>query len=427
MDALVPSLQEIDPLPNSLRTIMVASPSDLISPQEGETPIIGSTTVQSYLSSTKDQPTHCNQRPVHWNDTFMIQYTGGTTGKPKGAQLTHRNVMHNVAQFSVYVPWRLGQEVAATAFPMFHVAGLLYHVTAMRFAARMLLIPNPRDLDFFCAQMKRFPPTHLAAVPTLYQMLVAHPAFREIDFSNLRHAVTGAAPLTSEDRKSIEGVVGQGKLSDVFGMTETGPVHVENPPGSTKHASIGIPVPGADTRIVDLETGAREMPLGEPGEIITSGPQVMKGYLNLPEESGIALRQWQGKTWMYTGDVGYMDDEGYIYLCDRAKDMLIVGGFKVFSVEVEDKLKALDFIAQSAVVATPDLERLGNDVVNLYVQLNDAAKDQDQAFVAEQIITYCRENMAPYKVPKEIHIIDEIPVTPIGKIDKKTLRALANS
>jgi long-chain acyl-CoA synthetase len=145
----------------------------------------------------------------------------------------------------------------------------------------------------------------------------------------------------------------------------------------------------------------------------------------LPDESAKALREWRGRTWMYTGDVGYMDDEGYIFLCDRAKDMLIVGGFKVFSVEVEDKLKGLDCIAESAVVATPDEKRPGNDIVNLYVELVPDAKGRDEDSVRDEILEYCRANMAAYKVPKVIRFIDEIPLTPVGKIDKKVLRASA--
>ena len=273
--------------------------------------------------------------------------------------------------------------------------------------------------------MKARPPTRLAAVPSLFQMLVDTPAFKEVDFSKLKIASSGAAPLSSGDRHNIEAIIGAGKISDVFGMTETGPVHVSNPPGRSVPSSVGIPVPGADTRIVDLETGTQEMPFGEPGEIITSGPQVMKGYLNLPEESANSLRQWRDKTWMYTGDVGYMDEEGYIYLCDRAKDMLIVGGFKVFSVEVEDKMQSMDQIAMTALIGQPDSNRPGNDIVHLYVEPTVAAKALDKTELEAAILAFCREHMAPYKVPKVIHIIDAIPLTAVGKIDKKALRATA--
>ena len=427
LDGLLPVLQKSDSLPACLKTSLVAGATDFIAPGEAALPEFDGIRCESYLSATSDASADYAQQPVDWNDTFMIQYTGGTTGKPKGAQLSIRNLMYNIDQTSVYATWDQGGEIVATAFPMFHVAGLAYAIAAMRIAGRMIMVPDPRDLDFFIRQMTRFPPTRMAAVPTLYQMLVAHPDISKVDFSGLKHALTGAAPLTSEDRAHIDEVIGAGKLSDVFGMTETGPVHVCNPPTSGKPASVGIPVPAAETRIVDIETGTEEMPFGEPGEIVTTGPHVMKGYLNLPEESRHAIRQWRGKTWMFTGDVGYMEPDGYIYLCDRAKDMLIVGGFKVFSVEVEDKLKQLDFIAESAVVATPDEKRPGNDVVNLYVQLAPESADMGQSEVEEKIIAFCRENMSAYKVPKVVRLINEIPLTPIGKIDKKVLRDLANS
>jgi len=205
-------------------------------------------------------------------------------------------------------------------------------------------------------------------------------------------------------------------------MTETGPCYVTHPATRYKPGSIGIPIAGTDVRIMDSETGTKDMPLGEPGEICTAGPQVMKGYLGLPEESARALREIDGHIWMYSGDVGYMDEEGYIFLCDRAKDMLIVGGFKVFSVEVEDKLCTLPEIASCAIIGTADEKRPGNDIVNLYIQLEPDYTGRDEAAIKETITAFCRANMAPYKVPKQIYIIDEIPLTPVGKIDKKALR-----
>ncbi len=197
-----------------------------------------------------------------------------------------------------------------------------------------------------------------------------------------------------------------------------------NPPGRIIPESVGIPLPGMETRVVDLESGTQEMPWGEPVEIITTGPQLMKGYLNLPEETAVALREWRGKTWMYTGDVGYMDASGYLYLCDRAKDMLIVGGYKVFSVEVEDKLAQMPAVEQSAVVGTPNPERPGSEIVNLYVQLSPEASG-DEAALRQEILEFCQEQMSPYKVPRVIRFIDQLPVTVVGKIDKKLLRQWA--
>ena len=202
-------------------------------------------------------------------------------------------------------------------------------------------------------------------------------------------------------------------------------MYCSSPPTRPKPDSVGIPIPGADVRIVDVETGENEMPMGEVGEIIASGPGVMSGYLNLSKETQKALRMFDNQLYMYSGDVGYMDDDGYIYVCDRSKDMLIVGGFKVFSVEIEEKLARMDEVVLSAVVSTPDQARPGNDIVNLFVQVSDTPEAKDEDALREKITLFCRENMAPYKVPRKIHFIEQIPVTPVGKLDKKKLRDVA--
>jgi long-chain acyl-CoA synthetase len=352
----------------------------------------------------------------------MIQYTGGTTGRPKGAMLSLRNLMYNTQQMAATTPWSTG-DVIMSPFPMFHVAGLAMHAACARFGGLALLIADPRDTALICRQLQRFAPTRISAVPSLYQMLVNTPAFRDVDFSGLKIAISGAAPLTHVDRAHIEEIIGKGKLADALGMTESGPVHIVNPPTHSKPTSVGIPISGADTRIVDIETGTREMPFGEPGEIVTSGPYVMKGYLNLPAESARALRELDGGTWLFTGDVGVMDEDGYIYLRDRVKDMLIVSGYKVFSVEVEDTLKGLACIAQSALIGSPDTQRPGSDIVNVYVELTPEAKARDPQAVRAEIVVFCRENMAAYKVPKNVILIEQMPLTPVGKLDKKVLRA----
>ena len=426
LDDLVDStLQRLTDTPACLKHVISCSAADHLNPQPAQAKQLTGLQCHNYLELINQHSTEFDQQPVAGNDTMMVQYTGGTTGRPKGAELSVRNLMYNPMQSSAYLPWEQGSETVVTGFPMFHAAGLAFAIASLSSGSQFTLIPNPRDVDFICAQMKFRPPTRIAAVPSLFQMLVETPAFKEVDFSNLKIANTGAAPLSSGDRQNIEAIIGAGKISDMFGMTETGPVHVCNPLGRSVPSAVGIPVPGAETRIVDLETGTQEMPFGEPGEIITSGPHVMKGYLNLPEESLNSLRQWRGKTWMYSGDVGYMDEQGYIYLCDRAKDMLIVGGFKVFSVEVEDKMQSMDQVAMTALIGQADTRRPGNDIVHLYVEPTAAAKALDKAQLEADILAFCREHMAPYKVPKVIHIIDAIPLTAVGKIDKKALRATA--
>jgi len=421
-ELIAPALAGMGDIPRCLRAVITTTPGDCLGEAAAPVPALPGVDARGWQPEMAAAAARFEPAPCHWNDTFMIQYTGGTTGRPKGAMLSVRNLMSNPQITAAYMPWAEQGEVMATAFPAFHVAGLCNIVGGLSLGAHVLLIPDPRDIEHFCQQMIACPPTRMAAVPTLYQMLVNHPTSREIDFSRLRTALTGAAPLTGEDRQRIEALIGRGKLCDVFGMTETSPVHVMNPAGRIKPDAVGIPLPGMDTRVVDLETGTREMPTGEAGEIVTSGPQVMQGYLNLPEESARALRQWRGKTWMYTGDVGFMDEEGYIHLCDRAKDMLIVGGYKVFSVEVEDKLAGLDCVAQSAVVGQPDPARSGSDVVHLFVVLSATARERDPASLREEITSFCRATMSPYKIPRVIEFVDQLPLTVVGKIDKKALR-----
>jgi len=416
-------LANIKQMPACLKHVLIASASDYLAPQAPTLPQLGGVNCVAYLDAVNAAGDHFSQQATHYNDTYLMQYTGGTTGRPKGAMLSIRTVNHVHSSGNVYAPMVVGQEIAMSPFPMFHVAGVSFHTACIRYGAQCVLIPDPRDLDHLLEQLLLAPITRFAAVPTLFQMLIAHEDIAKVDFSQLRTAVTGAAPLAGSEREKIEEVIGRDKLTDNFGMTETGPTYISNPPGRIKAAALGVPLPGADVRIVDVETGTKAIPTGEPGEIITAGPHVMKGYLHLPEESAKAMREFDGKVFMYTGDVGYFDEEGYLYISDRAKDMLIVGGFKVFSVEVEDKMSKMTIIERSAVIGTADEKRPGNDVVNLYVELTAAGKALAHTQIKNDVIAFCRENMAAYKVPKMVHIIDQIPLTAVGKIDKKALRS----
>ena len=408
--------------PDCLEYAIVTGSADLLTAIDLTFPVIKNCEVLPYLGLTQSVSDVYMQTDVHWNDTFMIQYTGGTTGKPKGAMLSHRNIMHNTAQAMAVNPFKESQETLLSAFPMFHIAGLANAIASAIYGGKMILVPNPRDTDFICDQLKKNPANVMIGVPALYDMMVANPTFSALNFSKLRVAVSGAAPLTRGSYDALSAIIGENKISDAFGMTETAPCYTANPPKRYKLGSIGFPLPNAKVRIRDVETGNHDMPFGKPGEIICTGPQVMKGYLNLPNESSKALREIDGERWMFSGDVGYMDEEGYIFLCDRAKDMLIVGGFKVFSVEVEDKLSAIPEIGACAIIGSEDKTRPGNDIVNLYVELSVNYKKTEQNTLKDKILTFCRESMAAYKSPKHIYFIDTIPLTPVGKIDKKALR-----
>ena len=425
LSPLAPALAAMPDVPSSLDLVVVTGPADALAPGPQEKPTVGTAAVLDWTELMATPALPARQGPVEPDATAMLQYTGGTTGRSKGAELSHRTLIHNPRQYTAHRPYEIGAEVIATAFPLFHIAGLTAAINALMHAATLTLVPDPRDVDAFVGVMQAHPPTALSAVPALYEMLLAHPGFAEIDWSKLHTAATGAAPMPLSTARRLAGVVGEGKLSDAFGMTETGPCYTFHPPAVRREGAIGIPMPGAEVRIVDVETGTKDMPFGEPGEIISAGPQLMKGYRNLPEESARAIRHMDGERWMFSGDVGTMDEDGYITLCDRAKDMLIVGGFKVFSVEVEDHLKSLPVVAASAIVGTPDEARPGNDVVNLFVQLSEAGRAAGEAQAVRMIEAFFRETMAPYKAPKRIHVVDAIPLTPVGKIDKKVLRAQA--
>lgn len=357
---------------------------------------------------------------------LYLQYTGGTTGRAKGAQLTSRNLLINNLQANVFYRYRLGKETVASAFPFFHIGGIAVLMNALRTAATFLVIPDPRNLDEYCAAMERFTPTVLANVPTLYQMLMASRRFRSLDFSQLRMAISGAAPFPEEQIKQLAAIIGDNKYCEVYGMTETSPVQTLNPAERFKPGFVGVPLPGTDLRIVDPKDPNLEMLQGEPGEVAVAGPQVMQGYLAAEEANQKALVILDGKQWMLTGDIGFLDNEGYLKICDRSKDMLIVGGYKVFSVELENKLQELPFVAMCAVVGTPDRNRPGNDVVNLFVQPT-AGAGLSQRAMQDQLLTFCRNNFAPYKVPKIVEFIAELPLTSVGKINKKQLRTMAQA
>ncbi|MDX2447842.1 MAG: AMP-binding protein [Desulfobacterales bacterium] len=356
-------------------------------------------------------------------DTCLLQYTGGTTGLPKGTILTHRNLVVNIHQVLGWLNMEAGEEVMCSAFPLFHLAGLMVGMSSLAKNIPQCLIPDPRNTKHICGEIEKYQPTLMTNVPSLYQILMEEPKFKTLDFSRCKLCVSGAAPFAVESIEAFESIVGKGKVLEVYGMTETSPILTMNPArGIKKIGSVGIPVQSTRIKLVDIETGTREVPVGEEGELIAHGPQVMKGYLNKPEETAHALRDFQGEKWLYTGDVANMDADGFFSIADRVKDMLIVGGYKVFSREVEEKLYQLPDVEFCAVVGVPNADRPGNDIVKLVIQRSTQAQDKDPEVFKEEIAAFCKEKMAPYKIPKIIEFIDAIPLTAVGKVDKKALR-----
>jgi len=357
---------------------------------------------------------------VNPDDLAFIQYTGGTTGPPKGAMLTHRGCVSNILAVQTWLGWEKGKGLALSGFPFFHIAGLFFCENCIYMGWPQVLIADPRDALHICNQIKAYKPTVMVNVPTLYQILINFRKFKRLDHSNLEVCISAASPFPKESQEQLEDMVGAGKLLEMYGMTETSPLTTANPSkGKRKLGSIGLPLLNTELKLVDHDTG-EEVPLGEAGEICVRGPQIMKGYLNKPEETKKAI---DADGYMHTGDVAVMDEEGYLKIVDRTKDMIIVGGFKVFSTKVEDILAKHPAIESIALIGLANPDRPGSEIVKAFVQIDPAYEfDGNKEALKEDIIKFAKENCSPYEVPKFIEITDELPLTAVGKIDKKVLR-----
>jgi len=387
------------------------------------TPLPGKKIIR-FLDILSFYPDHPPDVKVAPEDHCLVQYTGGTTGTPKGTVLTHRCLVANLVQINEWIKPEEGKEIGLSGFPFFHLAGLMLGMVALAAGGAQVLIPDPRDTKHIVREMARCGPTILVNVPSLYMMLLEEPRFRNLDFSNLKFCISGAAPFSVDGIKELERIIGTNKLIEVYGMTEASPIITMNPRrGKKKIGTVGLPVQGTRVKLVDVETGTREVPVGEEGEIIVQGPQVMKGYLNKPEETEIAIRELEGERWLYTGDVARMDEEGYFTIVDRSKDMVNVGGFKVFSQEVEEKLHDHPAIELCAIIGVPNPKRPGSELVKLLVQLEQGYEERNEEDTKQDILSFARQCLSPYKVPKIIKFMERLPLTPVGKVDKNALRS----
>jgi acyl-CoA synthetase (AMP-forming)/AMP-acid ligase II len=408
-----------------LETILVTGvfdPLPAVTEYPAGKPIHGKT-IASFMDFLQQYPDNLPEITCHANDPCYLQYTGGTTGTPKGAVLTHGNMVANIYQFERWMHMERGREIFLAGFPIFHQAGLFVSSCAMAWAGTQILIPDPRKTEHIIQEYEQYLPTFLINVPSLFLMLLAEQDFRKQDFSQVRYCMSGAAPFPIDGIKDLESVVGAGKMVEVWGMTETSPLITVNPALSKKKiGSVGIPLPNTKLRVVDLADGVTELPLGQEGELICSGPQVMKAYLNKPDETLNALREHDKEIWMHTGDVGRMDEDGFVFVVDRAKDMIIVGGYKVFSSEVENKLYKHPAIGMCALVGVPNPERPDSEIVKLVVQKSEAYADKSDDEIKEALLAFAREKLSPYKVPKLFEFVDAIPLTSVGKVNKKVMR-----
>jgi long-chain acyl-CoA synthetase len=355
------------------------------------------------------------------DDILLLQYTGGTTGPPKGAILTHGNL---ISMIQIVNHWfepgtNPGNDVYISGFPFFHLAGLQFCIQTVSLGIMQILVPNPRDTNYMVSKIKEYEGklSLFYNVPTLYLMLLKNRRFKKLDLSSVNAYISGAAPFPTENINEFENIVGKEKVVEGYGMTEASPGVSMNPYlGKKKIGTVGVPLPNTEVKIVDVSDRSREVPLGEPGEIAIRGPQIFKGYWNKPEETEHALQSG----WFYSGDVGVMDEDGYITIVDRTKDMINVSGFKVFSVEVDDKMNKHPAIELCSSVGIPDPDRPGSELVKLYVLLKEGYEASEET--KADILKFAKENLAKYKVPKFIEILKELPLTSIGKVDKKALR-----
>lgn len=344
------------------------------------------------------------------DDTALLQYTGGTTGVSKGAVLTHGNLLGNLAQVDAVAGPHIneGQECILTALPMYHIFAFTVNLLAFYYAgAHNVLVPSPRPIKNCQRAFDNYPISWISGVNTLYNALLNEEWFTVYPPEHIKVALAGGTALHKAVAERWKNLLGT-PISEGYGLTETSPVVCFNPIGKERPDSIGIPALDTEVRIVD-EEGVTQ-PLGEPGEMIVRGPQVMKGYWNRPDETEKSLKDG----WFYTGDVAVMSEDGHFKIVDRKKDMVLVSGFNVYPNEVEDCIARIPEVQESAVIGVPD-EQTG-EAVKAFVVL------RDEGVTAQDIIAHCKKELTAYKVPKTIEFRDDLPKTPVGKVLRKELR-----
>ncbi len=365
-----------------------------------------------FLDFVNNAPAKPKPVEVTPEDTGVLMYTGGTTGIPKGAQLTHRNLVANALQTKAWMTdIREGGEVVLTALPLFHSYGM---TTCMNLAtvcaSAMLLIPNPRDIKGLLENINKHQPSLFPGVPTMYVAINNYPEVHKYNVRSIKACISGAAPLPVEVQTKFQELTGA-KLVEGYGLSEATPVTHANPIyGKNKIGTIGLPFPDTDAKIVDLDTGEQELPPGEIGELVIRGPQVMKGYWNMPTETANVLRNG----WLYTGDIARMDEEGYFSIVDRKKDMIIAGGYNIYPREIEEVLYQHPKVKECVAAGVPDEYR--GETVKVYIVLKEG-----ETATEEEIIEYCRQNLAKYKVPRLVEFRKELPKTMVGKILRRAL------
>ncbi len=344
-------------------------------------------------------------------DVALLQYTGGTTGFPKGVMLTHKNLIANTTASEKWIyKCKPGKETVLGIVPFFHVYGMtVCMLLSVKMACKMVIMPKFDALDTLKTIHKQRP-TLFPGAPTIYIGLLNHPDIKKYDLSSIEACISGSAPLPVEVQQKFEEIT-NGKLVEGYGLSEASPVTHANFlwDGERVKGSIGVPYPDTDAKIISLDTG-EPVPIGEIGEIVIKGPQIMKGYWNRPDETAETLKDG----WLYTGDLGYMDDKGYFYVVDRKKDMIIAGGYNIYPREIEEVLYEHPDVQEVVVAGVPDAYR--GETVKAYIVLKEGS-----AVTTEEINQFARKYLAAYKVPRIYEFRKELPKTAVGKILRRSL------
>ncbi len=362
------------------------------------------------LSSRRDRPSDFSVDPNE--DMAVLLYTGGTTGTPKGAMLTHQNIVANTIQFAEWYGLEPGDETFICTIPMSHSGGMSGVMNVPLYVGATLVVMKRFAADAVAKAIEKYRATRFFSVPTTYIAILNSSEARRWNFSSLKACRTNAAPLPMAVKEAFDRMVGKEVLIEGYGLTETSPLTHANPLQRTKAGSIGVPLPDTDCRIVEVETGA-DVPIGREGELVIHGPQLMKGYWNRPEETACAMAEG----WFHTGDVGRMDEEGYFYIVDRLKDLINTGGYKVWPRDVEEVLYSHPKVYSAAVFGCPD-DYYGEVVKAMIVPKEDALGKISK----EEIIAFCKERISHYKVPRIIEFCDQLLISPQGKVLRCLLR-----
>jgi long-chain acyl-CoA synthetase len=353
-----------------------------------------------------------NPQIIKSSDIAFLQYTGGTTGISMGAVLTHHNIISNMLQIREWMKPKLREreEVAITALPLYHIFALTVNCLCMlQLGAENILITNPRDLNSFIKELKKYPFTFITGVNTLFKGLLNHPDFSLVDFRNLKVSVGGGMALQKVVAEKWENITGC-PLVEGYGLSETSPVLSCNPiDGSHQIGTIGLPVSSTEMKVMDEE--GTEVSVGDAGEICAKGPQIMKGYWNKEEETKSVFFNDE---WFRTGDIGLMDKDGFFKIIDRKKDMILVSGFNVYPNEIEEVVSQLEGIMDVAAIGIPDDKT--SEAVKLFVVSSDAE------LTPVKIMQHCKENLTKYKIPKQIEFVKDLPKSNVGKILRRILR-----